>query len=221
MNSRHVFLLGSFLLGAAFARAQANFPVTASGLKYIITEPAGGTQVRMGKVVAFHYVGTLRDGTVFADTHKTNQPVVFTVGKDKVLKGWEEGFLLLHGGDKVSFVVPPQLAYGDNPPAGVPRNAQVRFDVELLDVKNHRLSDLLRDTIAAKGVSEAERQLAREESEKFANSYVSEADLRQLAQEYRQQGKRPEATFVLSAAARLYPKSSEVKSDLSQVRAGK
>jgi hypothetical protein len=221
MNFRLIVFLGSFLLMPAFVRAQANFPTTASGLKYIITEPMGGTQVRLGKVVVFHYVGTLRDGTVFADTHKTNEPAVFTVGKDKVIEGWEEGFLLLHGGDKASFVLSPQLAFGDKPPAGVPSNAQVRFDVELLEVKNRRLSDLLRETIAAGGVSAAQGQWAREESEKFANTYVSESDLRQLAAEYRQQGKAPEAMFVLSAAARLYPKSVEIQRELNQVRTEK
>jgi hypothetical protein len=205
MNFRLAVFLSGFVAIVGVVQGQANFPMTSSGLKYLVTDPGGGTQVRSGKVVVFHYVATLRDGTVIVDTRKSNQPAVFTVGRDHVIQGWNEGFLLLHGGDRASFVVPPHLGYTENRPAGVSPDAQVRFDVEVLEVRERRLVDDLRSALTAGGTREAERLLAREKAAGFAGTYASMAELQVLSAALQEQGKSADAKFILEVAARFLP----------------
>ena len=89
--------------------------------------------------------------------------------------------------------------------AGVPPGAQVRFDIDLLDVKSRRLADELREVLVSQGVAGATRVMAREEAMRFADTYVSEADLRRLAGELSGRGAVKEEALVRSLMSRLYP----------------
>ena len=50
-----------------------------------------------------------------------------------MIKGWDEGLGLVPRGSTVTFIIPPDLAYGDrgSPPA-IPPGAEILFYVELL-----------------------------------------------------------------------------------------
>ena len=63
------------------------------------------------------------------------QPFQFTLGAGQVIRGWDQGFAGMKAGGRRRLVVPPDLAYGSNPPNGVPANATLVFDVELLAVQ--------------------------------------------------------------------------------------
>ena len=83
-----------------------------------------------------HYEGMLLDGAVFDSSFKRNQPIDFTLGVGQVIKGWDEGISLLSVGEKATFIIPSDLAYGKSGAGGViPPNATLIFDVELMDVK--------------------------------------------------------------------------------------
>ena len=76
----------------------------------------------------------LLDGTVFDSSYKRNQPIEFTLGIGQVIKGWDEGISLLGLGDKATFIIPCELAYGQSGAGGViPPNATLVFDVELVE----------------------------------------------------------------------------------------
>ena len=63
------------------------------------------------------------------------KPLNFTVGIGQVIEGWDEGILLLSEGDKATFVIPSDLAYGSQGAGGViPPNAPLIFEVELVRV---------------------------------------------------------------------------------------
>ena len=112
------------------------FEKTQSGLRYKITEKGDGTPAEQGNNVAVHYEGKLLDGTVFDSSYKRNQPLEFQVGVGQVIRGWDEGILLLQTGDKARLVIPSELAYGSAGAGGViPPNAALIFDVELVEVK--------------------------------------------------------------------------------------
>ena len=77
----------------------------------------------------------LLDGTVFDSSYKRNQPIEFTLGIGQVIKGWDEGISLLGLGDKATFIIPSELAYGQSGAGGViPPNATLVFDVELVEL---------------------------------------------------------------------------------------
>lgn len=109
---------------------------TNSGLRYKILQTGEGKKPTKGANVSVHYKGQLLDGTVFDSSYKRKQPIDFSVGVGQVIAGWDEGILLLSVGDKARFVIPSNLAYGENGAGGViPPNATLIFDVELMDVK--------------------------------------------------------------------------------------
>ncbi|MBK8706215.1 MAG: FKBP-type peptidyl-prolyl cis-trans isomerase [Saprospiraceae bacterium] len=52
-----------------------------------------------------------------------------------LIKGWQIGLPLLKEGGRGTFFLPSELGYGDNPRPGIPANAVLIFDIDLVDVK--------------------------------------------------------------------------------------
>ena len=106
---------------------------TDSGLMYKFLDNKNSNKPSKGEKVKVHYKGMLLDGTVFDSSFKRNQPIEFTLGIGQVIKGWDEGISLLGVGDKASFIIPSNLAYGESGAGGViPPNAPLLFEVELI-----------------------------------------------------------------------------------------
>ncbi len=135
------------VLKTYFAKNHITPTKTASGLYYTIKEEGSGQKVNAGDSVSMNYTGTLLDGTKFdsnTDTaFKHTQPLLFELGKGKVIKGWDEGVALLKAGSKAVFYIPSSLAYGAQArpgnaanPKGIPANSILLFDVELLTTKH-------------------------------------------------------------------------------------
>lgn len=88
-------------------------------------------QVQPGDTVTVHYKGLLLDGTVF-DSSEDKEPLSFVMGQGKVIPGWEKGLVGACAGEKITLVVPPELAYGDKGAGGViPPGATLRFIISL------------------------------------------------------------------------------------------
>ena len=114
----------------------AGFEKTDSGLRYQILQKGSGAQATKGVTVSVHYKGQLTDGTVFDSSYKRKEPIEFKLGMGQVIAGWDEGITLLKVGDKARFVIPSSLGYGSRGAGGaIPPNANLIFDVELIDVK--------------------------------------------------------------------------------------
>ena len=110
--------------------------MTDSGLEYIDIEVGSGQSPQTGQTVSVHYTGWLADGTKFDSSLDGGQPFSFPIGQGKVIKGWDEGVATMKVGGKRRLIIPPELGYGASgyPPV-IPANAQLIFDVELLEIR--------------------------------------------------------------------------------------
>jgi len=108
---------------------------TVSGLKYImIKEGTGKNAYKTGKVTV-HYTGYFTDGRIFDSSVRREEPIQFQVGVGQVIKGWDEGLLLLKEGGKARFIIPYTLGYGEQQMGPIPAKSTLIFDVELLKVE--------------------------------------------------------------------------------------
>ena len=104
-----------------------------SGLQYKVITEGKGKSPKASDTVTVNYAGTLIDGTEFDSSYKRGQPATFPVGG--VIKGWTEALQLMKEGSKWQLVIPADLAYGEQGRPGIPPNAVLIFEVELVSIK--------------------------------------------------------------------------------------
>ncbi len=121
-------------------------PVQPAGpqLQILDTVVGKGKEATVGSNVAVHYTGWLykpmaknQHGRKFDSSLDGGRgPLDFRLGAGMVIKGWEQGVAGMKVGGKRTLIIPSQLAYGKRgSPGGIPPDADLIFDVELLDVK--------------------------------------------------------------------------------------
>jgi FKBP-type peptidyl-prolyl cis-trans isomerase FkpA len=109
--------------------------VTQSGLQYKVLKLGTGKRPVATSTVKVHYKGTLLDGTVFDDSYsRGNQPAEFAL--DKVIRGFQEGLMLMSEGSKFILYIPPDIGYGNRAVGKIPPNSLLIFEVELFEVKD-------------------------------------------------------------------------------------
>ncbi len=109
---------------------------TESGLQVFIVESGTGPNPVRGDLLTVHYSGYLEDGSLFDSSVQREIPFRFVLGTGQVLRGWDEGFMLLNKGSKARMVIPPNLGYGDRGSGPIPPGATLIFDVELIEINN-------------------------------------------------------------------------------------
>lgn len=127
-------------LQAYFAEKGLSPQKTASGLYYIIDKEGNGAAIEKGQVVTVNYTGKNLKGETFDSNVDPQfqhvQPFEFPVGMGQVIKGWDEGIMLLKKGSKARFFIPSPLAYGANAMGpNIGANEILMFEVEVTDVK--------------------------------------------------------------------------------------
>jgi FKBP-type peptidyl-prolyl cis-trans isomerase len=117
-------------------RSRAGAEVTTpSGLKYVDLVVGTGEIPKIGQAVTVNYTGTLEDGTKFDSSFDKGQPFTFRLGRDPMIKGWDEGISTMKEGGKRHLIVPSKLGYGIQARDKIPANSTLIFDIELLKVK--------------------------------------------------------------------------------------
>ena len=130
-----VLILGLAACGGGGTDGLPTNPSTPQGdLVVEDTRVGDGAVAESGDTVTVHYEGRFTDGTVFDSSYARNQPFVFTAGLGQVIAGWDQGVPGMRVGGLRRLTIPPHLAYGSVPPAGIPPNATLIFDVEMLSI---------------------------------------------------------------------------------------
>jgi FKBP-type peptidyl-prolyl cis-trans isomerase len=106
--------------------------VTESGLQYQVIEEGTGATPAASDSVTVHYTGTFADGEVFDSSVERGEPTTFNVGG--VIPGWTEALQLMKEGAKYKLWIPGDLAYGPQGRPGIPPNAMLNFEVELISI---------------------------------------------------------------------------------------
>lgn len=113
--------------------------VTGSGLGYVDILVGDGDLPGAGDIVSVHYTGYLVNGKQFDSSRERGSPFSFTLGKGEVIRGWDEGVASMRVGGKRKLIIPPKLGYGSRGAGDViPPDAELIFDVELLEVSSSR-----------------------------------------------------------------------------------
>lgn len=99
---------------------------TTSGLRYVITRPSVKRKVISGDTLLVNYAGRTTNDKLFDSSieavakegglvqpGRPYEPLKLVVGQGQVIRGWDEGLLLLNEGSKATFVIPSELAYGE------------------------------------------------------------------------------------------------------------
>lgn len=112
-------------------------------LQKIDTQVGTGREAEIGFNVTVHYTGYLYNpakeggrGEKFDSSLDRKQPFNFFLGGGQVIEGWDQGFEGMKIGGKRTLVIPSEMGYGARGAGGaIPPNADLIFDVELLEVK--------------------------------------------------------------------------------------
>ncbi|CAH1000528.1 hypothetical protein LEM8419_01681 [Neolewinella maritima] len=110
---------------------------TPSGLRYILHEEGSGAEAAPGKTVSVQYIGRLSsDGEIFDQSFERGSAIQFPLGQGRVIPGWDEGIDLLQVGDRATFIIPSELAYGPGgtPDGSIAPDSELLFYVELEEV---------------------------------------------------------------------------------------
>lgn len=126
------------LLQAYLQENNIDVEPTSSGLYYIEIEKGNGDSPKPGSVVILHYEGRLIDGEVFDSSYERGEPFSFTLGAGEVIRGWDEGVSYMKEGGKAQLIIPSHLGYGRYDQEKIPAYSTLIFDIELLEVGNHK-----------------------------------------------------------------------------------
>lgn len=126
---------------------------TESGLRYVITEEGNGNFAEKGDTVLVDYIGKVLEGDYFDTSNEElakekgiynerraqqigYDPLEVVVGQGRVIKGWDEGLLLVPEGGKATLYIPSTLGYGSRGSGPIIQpNSILEFDVEVVEIK--------------------------------------------------------------------------------------
>jgi FKBP-type peptidyl-prolyl cis-trans isomerase FkpA len=106
--------------------------VTESGLQFRTVVSGSGEPIGPNDAALLDYIGTFPDGTVFDSSEQHGGPQAMS--PSGMIPGFAEAMKMMREGGQYHFTLPPSLAYGANPPPGMPPNSSLTFDVRVRKV---------------------------------------------------------------------------------------
>ena len=112
------------------------------GIKKKIIEIGHGEPPSEGKTVFIYFKSKYQD-KIF-DQSKEDEPFSFTLGENKVIKGWEIALKSMKIGEKAEFIMNPEYTYGDKQVfEWIPANSILNYEIKLIGVHNHNTENCL------------------------------------------------------------------------------
>lgn len=106
---------------------------TSSGLKYLEINAGQGLTPTAGQMVKVHYTGWTLNGTKFDSSRDRGEPLEWPIAQGRMIKGFDEGIMLMKIGGRRMLIIAPELAWGQRSPTPlIPPGSTVVFDVELI-----------------------------------------------------------------------------------------
>jgi FKBP-type peptidyl-prolyl cis-trans isomerase len=114
---------------------------TPSGVYVETLTPGTGNLIDSGNYVFVNYTGKTLAGVTFDSNVDTAfrhvQPLTFTVGRQEMVRGFDEAMTLLRRGSKARIYIPSMLAYADRPNSPLIKPYEIlTFELEVTDVKD-------------------------------------------------------------------------------------
>ena len=103
-----------------------------SGVEAEELVPGTGAEAIKGSIVTVHVVFKLRRGDTVRSTYEAGTPDTFRIGSRNVIAGLEQGVVGMRVGGKRRLRISPHLAYRHVGAPGIPPNALLICEVELL-----------------------------------------------------------------------------------------
>ena len=123
------------VLGGVVAVVCLSLSGCGGGLTITDLEVGQGPAAKKGDSVRVHYTLWV-DGKVADSSHERKEPFAFNLGFNQVIPGWDRGVVGMKVGGKRKLVVPPNIGYGkQGRPPSIPPNAELTFEIELLEIK--------------------------------------------------------------------------------------
>lgn len=116
---------------------ESDLITTDSGLQYAELATGQGAEAGTNSIVRTHFTLWVRntDTNDFIVSSMNSEPLSFVVGRgDTVFPGWEEGMLNMQVGGKRLLIIPPELGFGEIGGNGIPANATLIMEVELVEL---------------------------------------------------------------------------------------
>lgn len=109
---------------------------TGSGLEYVVLESgdeAGKSPLPSDTAVVFYEGRLAETGEVFDSAFQRGEPLL--IRPNQVIPGWKEALASMKPGDRWLVHIPADIGYGARGyPGAIPPNADLNFEVELIDV---------------------------------------------------------------------------------------
>jgi FKBP-type peptidyl-prolyl cis-trans isomerase FkpA len=137
------------LLAAYLSQNKLNPSFTASGLGYIVLRKSHKTKPSIGDTVFINYTARdlsnkVIDTSIEEEAKKAGivhpgsiyGPISFVLGKGEVIRGWDEGVLLMHEGAKMKLFIPSKLAFDwEGSGEDIEPFTTLVIDIELMKIK--------------------------------------------------------------------------------------
>ena len=123
-----------------------------SGLKYLDETVGKGRVAKDGDLISINFRGwIIKDATnlfsdweadstmlhnLIADSYRSGRSFKFVLGEGAFVKGTEEGIVGMQPNGKRIIIIPSELAYGKEGVGPIPPNSDLKFTIELLEVKD-------------------------------------------------------------------------------------